>query len=211
MTTDAVDRRSPSWTFHSFQTPTPSISIATDGTSVVLNPIVEEYPDVMLYSVPVRQQIVMISSHSVSLSLRRSIYLISEVLDHHWQTCSFFDEIIRLCEEILRSAERSFASREQVHGIGHRRHVFRTLIIDDRESIQRDIDEERERTLAMSLFGSSHFSASASISDATNFISRPALAIFACSSVSSFVGLKPAERRKQELEKISSFEGYLWE
>jgi hypothetical protein len=38
-----------------------SISISTDGTSMVFDPIVEEYPDVLLYSVPVRQQIAMIS------------------------------------------------------------------------------------------------------------------------------------------------------
>ena len=66
MKTDAVNRRLPSWTFHSFRTPTLSISISIDGTSVVLNPIVEECPDVMLYSVPARQQIVMTSSLSLS-------------------------------------------------------------------------------------------------------------------------------------------------
>jgi hypothetical protein len=55
------------------------------------------------------------------------------------------------------------------------------------------LEKNTKQTLAISFCGSSHFSASASISEVTNFISSPTLAILACSSESSLVGLRPAK------------------
>ena len=55
-------------------------------------------------------------------------YLIGELLNDGRETRAFLDEIIRLREEILRRAQGSLASCEQIHGERHRGHVFRALV-----------------------------------------------------------------------------------